>query len=41
MKKILMIALLIAPMTVFAQQKFGHVNSQQIIQSLPDFIKSN
>lgn len=39
MKKILMIALLVAPMTVFAQ-KFGHVNTQAIIQSLPEFIKA-
>ena len=35
-----MIALLAAPMTVFAQ-KFGHVNTQAVVQSLPDFIKSN
>lgn len=40
MKKLLMIALLVAPMTVFAQ-KFGHVNTQAIIQSLPEFIKGN
>ncbi len=40
MKKLLMIALLVAPMTVFAQ-KFGHINSQQLIQSLPEFIKTN
>ncbi|MCF0192339.1 MAG: OmpH family outer membrane protein [Prevotella sp.] len=40
MKKLLMIALLAAPMTVFAQ-KFGHVNTQAVVQSLPDFIKSN
>lgn len=40
MKKLLMIALLVAPMTVFAQ-KFGHVNTQAVIQSLPDFIKGN
>ncbi len=40
MKKLLMIALLVAPMTVFAQ-KFGHVNTQAVIQSLPEFIKGN
>lgn len=39
MKKILMIALILAPMTVFAQ-KFGHTDSQAIVQSLPDFIKA-
>ena len=31
--------MLCAPMTVFAQ-KFGHVDAQQVMQSLPEFIKA-
>ncbi|MBQ0064008.1 MAG: OmpH family outer membrane protein [Prevotella sp.] len=36
MKKLLLIALLCAPMSVFAQ-KFGHVNSQDVIQAMPEY----
>lgn len=36
MKKILVMLMMLAPMAAFAQ-KFGHVNSQEIIQALPEF----
>lgn len=36
MKKLIIIALLLAPMTIFAQ-KFGHFNSAEIIQALPEY----
>lgn len=36
MKKFLMMALLLAPMCVFAQ-KFGHVDSRAIIEMLPEY----
>lgn len=36
MKKIIILALILAPMTIFAQ-KFGHFNSAEIIQALPDY----
>lgn len=36
MKKIILMALLCAPMTMFAQ-KFGHINSQEIMTSMPEF----
>lgn len=36
MKKILIIALLLAPLSVFAQ-KFGHFNSATIIQAMPEY----
>ena len=39
MKKLFIIALMLAPMTAFAQ-KFGHVNSQDIIQAMPEFTKA-
>ncbi|MGN1375809.1 MAG: OmpH family outer membrane protein [Prevotella sp.] len=39
MKKLVLMLMLCAPMTVFAQ-KFGHVDAQQIMQSLPEFIKA-
>ncbi len=40
MKKIILLALLALPMSLFAQQKFAHVNSAEIIQALPDFTKA-
>ena len=36
MKKILFVLMMLAPVAVFAQ-KFGHVNSQEIIQAMPEF----
>ncbi|MBR4783228.1 MAG: OmpH family outer membrane protein [Bacteroidaceae bacterium] len=36
MKKIIILALVLAPMTIFAQ-KFGHFNSIDIIQAMPEF----
>ena len=38
MKKIILAMLLCAPMTMFAQ-KFGHIDSQALISSLPEAIK--
>lgn len=38
MKKLVLTLMLFAPMTLFAQ-KFGHVDAQSIMQSLPEFIK--
>ncbi len=39
MKKLLFMMLMLAPMAAFAQ-KFGHVNSQEIIQAMPEFAKA-
>ena len=39
MKKLFLIMMLCAPLTVFAQ-KFGHVDAQAVMQSLPEFIKA-
>lgn len=39
LKKIALILLLIAPMSVFAQ-KFGHIKSQEILVSLPEYTKA-
>lgn len=39
MKKVLFMLLTLAPMAAFAQ-KFGHVNSQEIIQAMPEFTKA-
>lgn len=36
MKKLIIAALILAPMTVFAQ-KFGHFNSADIIQAMPEY----
>lgn len=38
MKKLILMLLVIAPMTAFAQ-KFGHVDSQALLTSLPEAIK--
>lgn len=41
MKKLVLMLLLCAPLTLFAQNaKFGHVDAQSIMQSLPEFIKA-
>ena len=39
MKKLFLLLLMMAPMAVFAQ-KFGHVNSQEIMQAMPEFAKA-
>ena len=39
MKKVVLMLMLCAPMAVFAQ-KFGHVDAQSVMQSLPEFIKA-
>ncbi len=38
-KKIALILLLIAPMSLFAQ-KFGHIKSQEILTAMPEYIKA-
>ena len=40
MKKFILMLMLLAPMTMMAQ-KFGKVNTQQIMQALPDVAKAN
>ena len=40
MKKLVLMLMLLAPMAVMAQ-KFGKVNTQQIMQALPDVAKAN
>ena len=40
MKKILILLLLVAPMSLLAQQKFGYVNSEEIVQVMPEFAKA-
>lgn len=39
MKKVILMLMLFAPLATFAQ-KFGHVDSQAIIQSLPDYSRA-
>ena len=39
MKKLILMLMLCAPMAVFAQ-KFGKVNTQVVVQSLPDYAKA-
>ena len=39
LKKIALILLLIAPMTVFAQ-KFGHIKTQEILIAMPEYTKA-
>ena len=38
-KQIIILALMLAPLTTFAQ-KFGHVNSESIIQVLPEWAQA-
>lgn len=41
MKKLVLMLMLCAPLAAFAQTaKFGHVDAQAVMQSLPDFIKA-
>ena len=39
MKKLILMLMLCMPLATFAQ-KFGHVNAQDIMQSMPEFIKA-
>ena len=39
MKKLFLTLLMFAPVATFAQ-KFGHVNSQEIVQAMPEFTKA-
>ncbi|MCD8282832.1 MAG: OmpH family outer membrane protein [Prevotella sp.] len=42
MKKILLIALMCAPMALYAQQlKFGHINAQDVLTSMPEYSIAN
>ena len=34
-----MMLMLFAPLATFAQQKFGHINAQEVMASMPEFIK--
>ena len=40
MKKLVLMLMMFAPLATFAQQKFGHLNVQEVVQSLPEFIKA-
>ena len=39
MKKLILMLMFLAPMTMFAQ-KFGHLNAQQIMGDMPEFVKA-
>ena len=39
MKKLVLMLMLFAPMATFAQ-KFGHLNAQEVMTSMPEFIKA-
>ena len=39
MKKVLLMILMLAPIAAMAQ-KFGHVNSQEVIQAMPEYAKA-
>ena len=39
MKKVIIMLMLLAPLATFAQ-KFGHVNTEAIVQSLPDYSRA-
>ena len=41
MKKFFAMVLLCAPMTLFAQQKFGHINAQEVLTSMPEYSIAN
>ena len=40
MRKLILMLMVFAPLATFAQQKFGHLNVQDVVQSLPEFIKA-
>lgn len=37
MKKLILMLMLFAPLSLFAQQKFGHLDTQAVLQSMPEF----
>lgn len=39
MKKLILMLMLFAPMAMFAQ-KYGHLNSQQVMNDMPEFVKA-
>ncbi len=39
MKKLILMLALFAPITMFAQ-KFGHINAQQVMNDMPEFVKA-
>lgn len=39
MKKLVLMLMLFAPLSLFAQ-KFGHLNAQEVMSSMPEFIKA-
>ena len=39
MKKLILMLMLFAPITMFAQ-KFGHINAQQVMNDMPEFVKA-
>ncbi len=41
MKKFILMALMVVPMTMFAQQKFGHINAQEVLTSMPEYAIAN
>ncbi len=41
MKKIILMALLMAPIAVFAQQKYGHLNAQDVLTAMPEYSIAN
>lgn len=40
MKKLVLMLMLLAPVATFAQQKFGHINAQEIMAGMPEFTKA-
>ena len=40
MKKLILALLMLAPMAASAQGKFGHVNTQEIMQAMPEYNKA-
>ena len=40
MKKLVLMLLMFAPLATFAQQKFGHINAQEGMSQMPEFIKA-
>ncbi len=41
MKKIIAMVLMFAPITMYAQMKFGHCNAQEILTSMPEYSIAN
>lgn len=40
MKKLLVLLLVVAPLSIFAQQKFAYVNAPEIMQQMPEYSKA-